>query len=278
MTEEPAWGIRRDAIGIHALGQLERSDGAVAGRSLTEPQRRPGERAHAARPQRGARRRLRDRLRRPQPDVDLALHRHGPAGRVVPRAARAAGRRRRARALPDGRTGPQHRRAGRGEPRLEAGPGGQGDIAREPARHLPRRAAPGRLPACCATRWRRSRCCARTTAPRPCARSCPSSSAWTSRASAIAAMMSGSRHPLRPRRGTSAARAPHARSRPGHRRRPAARLRAAARCPAGAAQPRRARRLRHRARGRIASSSSTPRTTARGSCRCSGRSPLPPPC
>ena len=45
-------------------------------------------------------------------------------------------------------------------------------------------------------------------------------------------------HPLRPRRGTPAARAPHARSRPGHRRRPAAGLHPAARCPAGAPQPR----------------------------------------
>ena len=45
-------------------------------------------------------------------------------------------------------------------------------------------------------------------------------------------------HSLRPRRGTPAARTPHARSRPGHRQRPAAGLHPAARCPAGAAQPR----------------------------------------
>ena len=56
-------------------------------------------------------------------------------------------------------------------------------------------------------------------------------------------------HPLRPRRGTPAARTPHARSRPGHRRRPAAGLHPAARCPAGAPQPRRARRLRHHSVG-----------------------------
>ncbi len=56
--------------------------------------------------------------------------------------------------------------------------------------------------------------------------------------------------PLRPRRGTPAARTPHARSRPGHRRRPAAGLHPAARCPARAAQPRRARRLRHHSMGR----------------------------
>ena len=52
------------------------------------------------------------------------------------------------------------------------------------------------------------------------------------------AMMSGSGHSLRSRRGTSAARAPHARSRPRHRQRSAAGLHAAARCPAGASQPR----------------------------------------
>ena len=45
-------------------------------------------------------------------------------------------------------------------------------------------------------------------------------------------------HSLRPRRRTPAARAPHARSRSGHRRRPATGLHPAARCPAGAPQPR----------------------------------------
>ena len=45
-------------------------------------------------------------------------------------------------------------------------------------------------------------------------------------------------HPLRPRRRTSAARAPPARSRPGHRGRPAAGVHPAARCPGGAPQPR----------------------------------------
>ena len=45
-------------------------------------------------------------------------------------------------------------------------------------------------------------------------------------------------HPLRPRRGTPAARTPHARSRPRHRRRLAAGLHPAARCPAGPTQPR----------------------------------------
>ena len=47
----------------------------------------------------------------------------------------------------------------------------------------------------------------------------------------FAAMMSGPRRPLRPRRGAPAARAPHARSRPGHRRRPAAGLHACSTMP-----------------------------------------------
>ena len=47
---------------------------------------------------------------------------------------------------PDGRTGPQHRCAGCGESGMEAGPGGQEDIAGKPPRYLPCRAAPGRCP------------------------------------------------------------------------------------------------------------------------------------
>jgi 3-(3-hydroxy-phenyl)propionate hydroxylase len=47
-----------------------------------------------------------------------------------------------------------------------------------------------------------------------------------------------SRHPLRPRGRTPAARAPHTGSRPGHRRRPASRVHLAARRPACAAEPR----------------------------------------
>ena len=47
-----------------------------------------------------------------------------------------------------------------------------------------------------------------------------------------------SRHSLRPRHGTPAARAPHARSRLGHRKRPTAGVHPAARCPTGTAQSR----------------------------------------
>ena len=78
--------------------------------------------------------------------LDHPVHRHDPAGRGLPQGTGPAGRRRRPRAFPDRRSGPQHGRAGRGEPGLEAGPGGQGDLAGHPPRHLPRRAAPGRRP------------------------------------------------------------------------------------------------------------------------------------
>ena len=43
------------------------------------------QRAHPARHPRGAHRRLRDRLRDPQPHLDHPVHRHDPAGRGVPR-------------------------------------------------------------------------------------------------------------------------------------------------------------------------------------------------
>ena len=48
--------------------------------------RRSGDRTHPARPQRGAYRGLRNRLRGPQSHLDLTIHRHGAAGRGLPRA------------------------------------------------------------------------------------------------------------------------------------------------------------------------------------------------
>ena len=109
MAEEPELGIRRDAIGIHALGRVEYEirdgevvykDGGPVRVMVTERARRTHERAHPARSQRGAHRRLRDRLRDPQSHLDLPVHRHDPAGRGLPRRTGAAGRRRRARAFP----------------------------------------------------------------------------------------------------------------------------------------------------------------------------------
>ena len=99
MAEEPEWGIRRDAIGIHALGKVEDGE-AGAGPCVTEQHVGRDRRTHPARSQRGAHRRLRDRLRDPQSHLDLQVHRHDPAGRGLPRGTGAAGRRRRARAFP----------------------------------------------------------------------------------------------------------------------------------------------------------------------------------
>ena len=142
MTDEPALGHPPRRQGRQrprqARGRQARARGVdrAAG-----PARR---RADPRRSSRGARRRLRDRLRRSRRHVALAVHRCGPAGGVLPRATRAPRRRRGARAFAGRRTGTQHRRPGRREPGMEAGPGRPRHVAREPARHLPGRAAPGR--------------------------------------------------------------------------------------------------------------------------------------
>ena len=221
--------------------------GGTVGVMLTESAGRH-ERAHPARSQRGPHRRLRDRLRDPQPHLDHQVHRHDPAGRHLPRGTGPAGRRRGARALPGRWTGPQHRCAGCGESGLEAGPGGQADIAGKPPGHLPRRAPPGRRPRA-ARHDDAGRAHARRRSHRSSARHRVRVAEHGRAAHAIRREDVRPRHPLRPRRGPPAARAPHARSRPGHRRRPAAGLHAAARCPAGAARPRPARRPGHHSLG-----------------------------
>ena len=84
MSEEPEWGIRHDALGIHGLG---RGGGWRAGAGHGDRTAASDhQRTHAARSQRGAHRRLRDRLRDPQSHLDLEVHRHDSAGRDLPRA------------------------------------------------------------------------------------------------------------------------------------------------------------------------------------------------
>ena len=65
-------------------------------------------RPHAGRSPRGADRRLRDRLRGPQPDLAVAVHGRDPAGGALPRGTGAAGGRRGPRALPGRWAGARH--------------------------------------------------------------------------------------------------------------------------------------------------------------------------
>ena len=150
--EPPGWGIRHDDKGMHALGRVEYeirdgevvyADSGPVGVMITEEHVGVLDRTHPQRSQRGAHRRLRDGLWGPQSHVPLQVHRHDPAGRGIPKGTGPAGRRRRARAFPGWCTGSPGRRAGCGESGLEAGPGGQADIPREPPGHLPSRASPG---------------------------------------------------------------------------------------------------------------------------------------
>ena len=225
----------------------------------------------------GAHRRVRHRLRRPQPDLDLPIHGHDAAGGRISQRTRAARRRRRARALADRRAGPRHRRAGCGEPRLEAGAGGQGHVTGRACSTPITPSVTQSARACCETTMaqvalHRER---RSHAGR-CATSWANCSRWTSRANASPAddvrprtfaTISGEGHPLLGRRMPDLDIVTAGR--------PAARLQFPARGSAGAAQPRRARRHRHRAVGRPRSARRRRNTTARGSFRCSARSLRP---
>ena len=140
----PRSGIRRDDKGVHGHRQA-RGRQARAGRCAERRARQADRRADARRASPGARRA--STAPTTACTTPTWLSRFTDATRQaarVPGGARAPGRRRGARPLPGGRTGAQHRRPGRREPGVEAGPGGQGHLAGEPARHLPSRAAPGR--------------------------------------------------------------------------------------------------------------------------------------
>ena len=141
MTEEPELGVRPEGGGI---GPVNREiGGSPDGVVLREQQAE-----HAAEPTlndlRAALTAIYGTDYGAQPDPDLALRRHDPPGSVLPEGPCAAGRGRRACTSATGRTGAERWGAGCGEPRLETGPGGQGNITRKPARHVSRRAASGR--------------------------------------------------------------------------------------------------------------------------------------
>ena len=120
MAEEPELGTRQDAVGLHGIGRVEYEirDGEIVWadhgpvRVMVTDRHVSTERTHPARSQRGAHLHLWDRLRGAQSDLDLPVHRHDASGRGVPERTSTAGRRRRTRALPGGRAGTQHRRAG----------------------------------------------------------------------------------------------------------------------------------------------------------------------
>jgi 2-polyprenyl-6-methoxyphenol hydroxylase-like FAD-dependent oxidoreductase len=120
MVEEPPLGVRRDASGTHAIGKVDYevrdgkvvySEGGLVGVMLTE------ERVGAT----------------SEPTLDdvrrRLVERPGPAGRRCG-----------AHPLPGRRAGPEHRRAGRDEPGLEARAGRARILAAKPAGQLPRRA------------------------------------------------------------------------------------------------------------------------------------------
>ena len=154
-------------------GEVVYQTGGTVGVMLTESQV-GHERAHPARSQRAPHCGLRHRLRDPQSHLDHPVHRRDPAGRGLPRGTGPAGGRRGARAFPGRWTGPQHRCAGCGEPGMEAGRRWSTGHRRTASSIRTTPSATRSLPACCAPRWRRSRSCASTIAPRPCATPCPS--------------------------------------------------------------------------------------------------------
>ena len=190
---------------------------------------------------------------------------------------RPAGRRRRPRASADRRTGPQHRRAGCGEPGMEAGAGRQAESPESllDTYHAERHPVAARV-----LRNTMAQVALRRTDERSKALSdivVRAARAWTSRANdwprrcLVSAFTTTSARGIR----CSAGACPISISSP-----PTARCGCspAARCAAGAAQFRRARRIRHRSMGRSRSADRRQVRRARGSCRRSGRSRLPPPC
>lgn len=93
LTEEPAWGLRRDDKGIHSFSRLE--DGKRVRLLVTEPACRTQWtrlQARLARSQRGAHRRLWDRLRNLHADLDLQVHRYNEASGILPEPTGPAGR------------------------------------------------------------------------------------------------------------------------------------------------------------------------------------------
>ena len=144
IAEEPEWGIRNDALGIHSLSKME--DGGPVRVLVTEQ--------HLGSTGEPTLRDLSEALIAVY-GTDYGIHSPTSISRFTDMTRQAASyrngtgparRRRRARALPCGRTRPQHRCAGCGQSGMEAGPGGQADVAGKPAGYLSCRAPSGRCP------------------------------------------------------------------------------------------------------------------------------------
>ena len=182
MAEEPELGIRRDALGIHALGRVEYEirDGEVVYKD-GGPVRVMVTEQHVGPTSEPTLRDLSEALIAVY-GTDYGIHSPTWISRFTDMTRQAAayrdgtgaaGRRRRTRAFPGRWTGPQHRCAGCGESGMEAGPGGQPDIAGEPPGYLPRRAPPGRCPRA-AQHDGAGRALRADDRTRPCATPCPS--------------------------------------------------------------------------------------------------------
>ena len=140
-------GDRGDAHGHPARRRRHPCDERDGGRADRGDRRdraaaRTRQRADPGGPQRSTDGRVRHGLRDPRPEVDLEVHRRHAAGSRLPQWAGAARRRRRAHPSAHRRAGDRPRRAGRGQPRLEARPGRPGRLTRRPPGQLPRGAAP----------------------------------------------------------------------------------------------------------------------------------------
>ena len=180
MDGEPEWGIRRDEKGTHALGRLE--DGRVGVVVREEQAGQTGEPT------------LRDLSQAliAVRGTDYGLRKATWISRFTDMTRQAASYRK-GRVLIAGDAAHVHSPVG-----------GQGlnigvqdavnlgwklaqvvraDIAGQPARHLPRRAAPGRRPRRCTPPGRRPCSPAPTRVPTPCATPWPNCWRWTSRAS-----------------------------------------------------------------------------------------------
>src|SRR6266542_618113 len=231
LAEKPEWGIHTDDIGVHSFGRLEYEirDGEVVYMDRG-PVRVMVTEEHVGPTTEPTLRDLSEALIAVY-GTDYGVHSPTWISRFTDMTRQAAAYRER-RVLLAGDAAHVHSPVGgqglntgvQDTVNLgEASPGRQPDSAGKPCWIPTMPSATRSPPACCATRWRKSRFSARR--PRPGIAQHHFRAPQHGRASQrIRRDDVWSGHSLRPRRGTPAARTPHARSRPGHHQRPAAGL------------------------------------------------------